>query len=165
MTLQSLIPALALAAAAAPASAHIVLSETQATAGGYYVAAFRVGHGCDGKPTTALSVTLPDGVTEARTQPKAGWGVRNTGSVVRWSGRLEEDQFEVFSLLVRLPNRPGPLYFPTVQTCGDVEQRWVEIPEPGQPWNSKTHPAPVVTLAGPGAAAPPAASGVMQHQH
>ncbi|HCX67738.1 MAG TPA: hypothetical protein DHK64_09450, partial [Rhodobiaceae bacterium] len=43
-------------ATAAPAAAHVVLDEPMASAGAYYKAVFRVPHGCDGSPTTSVSV-------------------------------------------------------------------------------------------------------------
>lgn len=166
MNFRSLLPALPCAVAmAAPmaAHAHIALAETEARAGAYYVAAFRVGHGCDGKATTTVTVELPAGIEDAKNQPKAGWAFERQGRTAAWRGRLEDSQFEVFSILVKLPATSGPLYFPTVQTCDGAEVRWTEIPEPGQPWTSKPHPAPVVTLAGGAAATTPAPDAHAHH--
>lgn len=154
----------ALALAPASASAHIALAETTAPAGGYYAGFFRVSHGCGASPTVSLRVSIPDGVLVARPQPKPGWTVAvetaplarpavNEGvalkervSAVVWKGRLPADQFDQFGLMVRLPDRDGPLYFPTVQTCEAGQNRWTDIPAPGAAWTSVAHPAPVVTL-------------------
>ena len=62
----SLAGALAVAASSAffstGALAHITLEQPSAEAGSYYKAVFRVGHGCDGSPTQAITVHLPPGV-------------------------------------------------------------------------------------------------------
>jgi uncharacterized protein YcnI len=156
--------ALGLSAAATAAQAHIVLQETEAKAGAYYVAAFRVGHGCEGQATTALSIELPEGVEEAKPQPKPGFAFERSGRTVTWRGRVADSEFELFPLLVKLPAKAGPLYFPAVQTCGAVQQRWIEIPAPGAAWTSVPHPAPVVTLTGGGAPAA-AADPMAGHVH
>jgi uncharacterized protein YcnI len=58
---------------AVPVQAHIVLAELQAVAGSYHKATLRVGHGCNGAATTALTVQIPAGFEGAKPQPKPGW--------------------------------------------------------------------------------------------
>ena len=53
---------LAAASLAGAAQAHITLEQPSAEAGSTYKAVFRVGHGCDGSPTRAITVHLPPGV-------------------------------------------------------------------------------------------------------
>ena len=144
--IRSLLAAAAVCAAATPAAAHIVLAQPQAKAGSYYVASFRVGHGCDGKATTALRVELPEGIDGARVRPTPGWTVQRSAGAITWRGRLEEQDFQEFSLLMRLPETPGPLYFPTIQTCGRAVTRWVDRPQPDGSWPDNSNPAPVVML-------------------
>ena len=165
--------ALALAAAGA-AQAHIVLSPDHAPAGGYYAVAFRVSHGCDGSPTTALRVEVPAAVLTAKPQPKPGWTlqiereslatpVKGEGGraitqrvkAITWTGRLPDDEFDTFGITVKLPAGAAPLYFPAVQTCEAGATRWTDIPAPGQAWHAVPHPAPVLTPepAGEGMAA------------
>ncbi len=180
--MKTLIPALALLALAAPASAHIALDQTTAPGGGYYAGFLRVGHGCGASPTVALRVVIPEGVMIARPQPKPGWTlsvqttplakpvinegaeVRERVSAITWRGRLPADQFDQFGLMLRLPATGGPLYFPTVQTCEAGENRWTDIPAPGAAWTSVPRPAPILTLV---AAAVPAAAAMpeMTHDH
>ncbi len=64
---------LALALWASAGFTHVVLDEPVASAGSSYKAALRVGHGCDGSPTTAITVLLPTGFLGAKPQPKSGW--------------------------------------------------------------------------------------------
>ena len=157
------------------ATAHVVLSQAEAPAGGYYTAYFRVGHGCEGSPTTALRVEMPDGIGTARPQPNPGWTlriehqplptpVRGEGgrlltervSALTWTGGvLPDEDWDEFGLSAKLPARQGPLYFPAVQTCVKGEERWTDTPAPGQPQHALHHPAPVIMLW------PPATDGGM----
>lgn len=143
------------ACAAAPALAHIVADPAAAPGGAYQVIRFRVGHGCGEAATTALRVETPAGLAQARPQPKPGWalsiarepaagGGEGRVAAVTWRGELPADQFDEFALLVKLPETPGPLYFPTVQTCGGEEAQWTEIPEAGE--TGLSHPAPAVQV-------------------
>ncbi|MGH3334903.1 MAG: DUF1775 domain-containing protein, partial [Nocardioides sp.] len=44
--------------AAAPASAHVTVSPSDATAGAFTVLTVSVPHGCDGSPTTRIEVQI-----------------------------------------------------------------------------------------------------------
>lgn len=157
--------ALALAAPALPAAAHIVLAEPTARPGSYYAGFFRVSHGCDGSPTTALRIEIPAGIVMAKPQPKPGWTLKvekaplpkpapgeggamltERVTAITWSGRLGAEEFDQFGVMVKLPTEAGPLYFPAVQTCERGEQRWTDVPAAGQAWHAIPHPAPILTL-------------------
>lgn len=164
--------ALAIALAlASTASAHVVFAENEAAPNAYYAGFLRVSHGCGDSPTRSIRVEIPEGVNIARPQPKLGWTlhieraplaapIRSEGghlitqrvTAITWTGELPADQFDVFGIMMRLPDRAGPLYFPVTQTCASGEQRWTEIPPEGAAWHSVPHPAPVVTLIAPQAA-------------
>jgi len=157
------------------ASAHIVMTNTQAAPGSGYVGALRVSHGCaGGSATTAITVTLPAGVNSAKPQPKPGWTVilereplatpiRGEGGQtmtqrvksITWTGRLSDDQFDEFGMSITLPQASGLLYFPTVQRCEAGENRWTDIPAAGAKWTSVPRPAPVITLTGSSGGAAP----------
>ena len=47
--------------------------DREGTPGPTYKAVLRVGHGCEGKPTTAIRVKIPEGVIAAKPMPKPGW--------------------------------------------------------------------------------------------
>jgi len=143
------------ALAALPARAHVAADPAEAPAGSYQAIRFRVGHGCGEAATTALRIELPAELAQARPQPKPGWTLTLTRdppppggeartAAVTWRGELPADQFDEFALLVRLPQAAGPLYFPTVQTCGAEESQWIEIPDPGE--TGLDHPAPSVRV-------------------
>lgn len=161
-----LICALAFASALAPAaSAHVVFAEPEATPNSYYAGFLRIGHGCGDSPTRSVRVEIPDGVMIARPQPKPGWTlsvegerlaepVRSEGdnvltervTAITWTGDLPADQFDVFGIMMRLPDRTGPLYFPVIQTCANGEQRWEQTPADGAAWNSVARPPAMLTL-------------------
>ncbi|MGR4862636.1 YcnI family protein [Caulobacter sp. LARHSG274] len=146
------------------ALAHVVAAPGEAKAGSYAAVAFRVGHACAaGDTTLKLRVEIPDAVASARPQPKPGWAVdiEKTGdrvTAVTWTGRLPDDQFDDFALLMKLPplaakDRAEVLVFPVVQTCAQGESQWSEIPDPERPDEKLTRPAPTVHLT-PAAADP-----------
>lgn len=166
--------AIALLAAMAPvlaplAAAHTVADPDAGPAGGSLRTSFRVTHGCKGSPTVALAIRMPAGVISAKPMPKPGWTVevkteplekpvaglhgvtiRQAVTEVSWrGGRLENAQFDEFTVLVGLPDRPGEtLYFPTVQTCEKGVNEWTGIPAGGQSWHDLPSPAPFVRLLG-----------------
>src|SRR3954454_5442499 len=110
------------------ADAHVVLETQQATPGSYFRVVFVVPHGCDASPTIALRAELPPGVVIAKPMPKPGWTleiekeplaapVQNEGHAitervkqVAWQGgRLSSDEYDTFSMMVRLPDAQGRL--------------------------------------------------------
>ncbi|MFO1248411.1 MAG: DUF1775 domain-containing protein [Alphaproteobacteria bacterium] len=137
----------------ARASAHVSLTEPQALPSAHYTGHFRVGHGCNGSPTTALRIELPPGVTDAAPQPLDGWtvSVERDGAQTRavsWKGGvLPADQRGVFTLAMTLPAKEGQLLFPARQTCQAGEEYWSEAP----PQTGKAkYPAPVLMVAAAG---------------
>lgn len=164
--LRSLIT-VAVVSVACPASAHVSVSPTTAVSESYQVLRFGVGHGCDGKATTALRIELPVSIRTARPQPKSGWSLRTEHlagdpevvSAIIWTGKLAPDRFDEFLILAKLPGTAGKLAFPAVQSCEALQNRWVEVGTSGSP--RPPHPAPILEIA-PAALPPEAAS---QHQH
>ena len=127
----------AIAVAGAPsASAHmgVDLNGATPTAGSGSTIFLRPGHGCDGDATNALTVTIPDGVTRAKAQQKAGWKVTSDGKTITWSGgALPDDQFDDFGIKLTWPKLADGVtsqkfYFKAVQTC-DAE---IEVARSGK---------------------------------
>ena len=127
----------AIAVAGAPsASAHmgVDLHGATPTAGSGSTIFLRPGHGCDGDATNALTVTIPDGVTGAKAQQKAGWNVTSDGRTISWSGgALPDDQFDDFGIKLTWPKLADGVtsqkfYFKAVQTC-DAE---IEVARSGK---------------------------------
>jgi uncharacterized protein YcnI len=158
-----------LALATGAASAHVSLETAQAPVGSAYKAVFRVPHGCEGKPTIAIRVRIPDGMIGVKPMPKPGWtldkvkgkydktyklfgadvseGVRE----VSWSGgSLPDDEYDEFVLRGNLADDlavGSMMYFPVVQECTDgVTERWIEIPANGQSSDDLKTPAPAIEL-------------------
>lgn len=112
-------------ASAAPALAHVGvdLHGSTPTAGSSSAFWLRPGHGCMGDATNALTVTVPDGVTNVKAQPKPGWDLVSDGKTITWyHGTLPDDQFDDFGIRLTWPKlNPGEasrtFYLPTVQTC------------------------------------------------
>lgn len=151
--------------------AHIVADPAEAKPGSYFRTALRIGHGCGaGKPTTAIRVTIPDGVSNASAQPKPGWEIKvettklekpidaghgrmtdTVVSAISWSGgSLPNEQFDEFGLVLKLPNEPGrQFWLPVVQTCAGGEVRWDQIPAAGQ---RTERPAAMIRIADSGKA-------------
>lgn len=132
------------------ANAHIVLAEPAAPAGSSYRATFKVGHGCEGSPITALTVRLPEGVKSAKPMPKAGWSVdRRTEKLavpytlhgrsvtedvreITWrGGPLPEGFYDEFVVQMQLPEQTGPLWFKVLQVCEQGQLDWAEVPAQG----------------------------------
>ena len=139
-----------LAIGAASASAHVALTQSTFETGVNFAAFFKVERGCGVSPTTALRVQIPEGVSVLELPEKPGWtvnaeraGARVTA--VTWQGRLPSNEPDQFGVLVKLPSKPGPLYFATIQRCAADEIRWTDTSAGARA------PAPMVTLV---AAAP-----------
>lgn len=147
------------------AAAHVGTDPGTAAAGQSATIGFGIGHGCEGSPTTSVSIRIPAGVSSAKPVPKPGWRISITRGklpqpvkdfagntvtrgvlAVTWSGgRLLDAHFDTFQLRLRMPNTPGKtLYFPTVQRCVKGQHRWITIPRAGQP--EPEEPAPAVRL-------------------
>ncbi len=155
--------ALMLAAAVAGAFAHVELQQGKAPIGSSYKAVLRVPHGCNGSPTTAIRVRIPEGVIDVKPVSKPGWTLnvvtgkyakahdRSGAQVVEgvteidWtSGKLSDKQHEefVFQSFLASDLQPGQmLYFAVVQECEKGVQRWIEIPAAG-----KDYPEPAPSL-------------------
>jgi uncharacterized protein YcnI len=158
-----------LVAAAGPVHAHVTANPAEGPADSYFRTAFRIGHGCAGRATTAVRVKIPDGVIAVRPQAKAGWAIEitmrklakpveishgrtvsETVDEIAWrGGPLPDAHFDEFGLSLRTPAKPGAtLYFPIVQECEQGVHRWIEIPAVGQKWGDLKEPAPFIRLIG-----------------
>ena len=133
---------------ACQARAHIVFDQPQATVGKSFIATLRVTHGCEGSPTTKVSVTIPAGFIGVKPQAKAGWRIETVKGpydhpyetmhgalaegvkTITWSdGSLPADFTDEFKFTGLVDKSLAPntaLYFPVVQTCAQGEQRWTD---------------------------------------
>ena len=164
----------AAACAAATAAAHVTLEQPRAEAGSGYKAVLRIGHGCDGSPTRAVIVRLPEGFRGAKPMPKPGWtldvrraplaqpydshGKKVSDDVVEigWQAAsreawLPDAHYDEFVLRGQAPLAAGPAWFKVRQVCEKGEIDWAEVPGPGQAAADLKAPAALleVTAADP----------------
>ena len=154
--------------AAGSALAHATLETGSAPPNSTYKAVIRIGHGCEGKPTQAVRVRVPEGVIVAKPMPKAGWELSTTKGAyaksydyyctpvaegvteIAWTdGDLPDAWYDEFIFRARLTAFPVDtvVYFPVVQECADgAVKRWIEIPEPGKSADDYESPAPGVKI-------------------
>jgi periplasmic copper chaperone A len=147
------------------AFAHVTLEHNQAAVGAPYKAVLQVPHGCDGSPTTAIRVRIPEGVIDVKPMPKPGWTLNlvkgNYGKVhslfraqvsqgvteIDWTGgNLPDDYYDEFvfqSFLATDLQAGQTIYFPVVQECAKGVHRWIEIPTAGSDY---PEPAPGLKL-------------------
>ena len=64
---------MALLTMATVGSAHVSPTMESAPGGSSQAIGFTIGHGCEGSPTTSVSIQIPAGVISAKPQPKPGW--------------------------------------------------------------------------------------------
>ncbi|OQS41385.1 YcnI family copper-binding membrane protein [Chromobacterium haemolyticum] len=164
---------LALLTATGSALAHVTLETPTAASGSYYKGVLKIGHGCNGSPTTAISVELPEGVRLAQPMPKAGWEVEVSKSAVKpfdnygrkvsedvsritWKGgKLPSNFYDEFVFQAKIAAQPGKLYFKVKQQCEQGETNWAEIPAAGQDAHDLKSPAAELTVT----------AGVAGHHH
>lgn len=158
------VAACALSLVTGAAFSHVTLQDQAAAAGAGYRGVLRVGHGCAGAPTTAVTVTIPAGFNGAQPLVKAGWNVSTkvgkleqayeshgttyTEGVleITWTAKGAEnalpDAFaDEFVFRGTTPKKPGVLWFKVVQACDKGSNAWVEIPAAGQNAHSLKSPA------------------------
>ena len=161
--------ACALLAAASSASSHVVLDQPAALAGTSYKAAFRIGHGCDGSPTTAVKVFLPAGFSGAKPMPKPGWTLTTrieklakpysshgrqvtedvaeiTWAAVSKDNWLPDAWYDEFTLRGGLPAQAGPLWFKVLQTCEKGSVDWAQVPAAGTSAQGMKAPAALLEI-------------------
>jgi periplasmic copper chaperone A len=146
------------------AFAHVTLETREAPLGGGYKAVLRVPHGCEGTPTTAIRVRIPEGVIGVKPMPKPGWTLSTvTGKypktyrlfhaqisegvteIVWVGGKLLDAHYDEFVFQANLTDDLDPgktLYFPVVQECEKGVHRWIEIPAEGKEPGDYPEPAP-----------------------
>lgn len=155
--------------AAAPAAAHVTIEPAEGPADGYATLQVQVPHGCDGSPTRAIRVQIPESVPSVTPQVHPGWevttkdgpkdavelhgetvtrGVKEVVWTAADAGPLPDGRLDIFGMSVKLPAGAAgdPVYFPVVQECVKGETGWIQIPQPGESEDDLEEPAPAVTL-------------------
>ena len=152
-----------------PASAHVHVSPDSTAAGSSSRLAFDFSHGCSGSPTTKVTVSLPDELTDAVPTAHPGWDIakvteelaeprtlpngssvsERTAQVVFTAKEPVADGVrDVLTLDVTLPDAEGAtLAFPVLQTCAEGESDWAELPAEGQDPHELEYPAPALVVS------------------
>ncbi len=173
------------------ASAHVSVSSSDATPGGFGKMTFRVPNESDTASTVALRIQIPPEAAMAslRIQPVAGWTATTTTaeleepleahgqeissyvSVVEFravdGGGIRPGEFQEFALSGGPFPEAESLAFPAVQSYSDgSEAAWIEPTVAGQ--DEPERPAPVLALTSPEAAEPapaPEEAAAADHGH
>ncbi len=159
---------------AAPAGAHVSITPSTTAAGASAVLEVSVGHGCEGSPTTEITIQMPPEINSVTPTRTALWEVekqveRLDPPVADSHGNEIEERVasvtystdtplpdgyrDTFELSVQLPDDEGAtLVFPTIQTCERGESAWIEVAQDGQDMDELELPAPafVISAAGEG---------------
>ncbi|ORZ33034.1 hypothetical protein BCR44DRAFT_65664 [Catenaria anguillulae PL171] len=166
---------LVLLLAAASAHAHVTLSPSSVPRNAYVVTAVRVPHGCDGgAATSAVTVTIPQNVTNVKPEAVPGWTITMTNrplvppitnhgktinetvDTVTWAGgpAIADAHYFDFGLMWKSPDAVLRIQFPVNQTCvGGNVTSWSQIRTNPQDTSPMPFPAPGVSITD----APPAA--------
>lgn len=153
---------------AGPAAAHVTITPSDTAAGAYTVLTVSNGHGCEGSPTTEITIKMPEQINAVTPTRNPHYDVTKTmqqlaepvtdahgneitervGTVVYTAKTPLPDGYrDTFELSLQLPDTPGEtLVFPIIQTCQDGESPWVEVPTEGQDPEELERPAPTVTI-------------------
>ncbi len=153
---------------AAPASAHVTVTPSDTAAGAFVVLTFSVPHGCEGSPTTGITIQIPEeilSVTPTRNplyevektvvqldepvEDAHGNSITERVGEVSYTTRtpLPDGERDAFELSLQLPDAAGEtLNFPVIQTCEKGQTDWVETPAEGQDPEELERPAPSVTI-------------------
>jgi uncharacterized protein YcnI len=149
--------------------AHVTLETPEAPVGAPYKAVLRVPHGCQGAPTTALRVRIPEGIIAVKPMPKPGWqietvlgkypktysyfhGAKLSEGVteIRFSGGTlpdaHYDEFVFVGFIAGNLEAGKVLHVPVVQECEQGIHRWIEVPAEGKSPSDYPEPAPALKL-------------------
>jgi periplasmic copper chaperone A len=173
------------------AFSHVTLEQSQVETGAYYKAVLRVGHGCEGLPTTTLRVQLPAGFQGAKPMPKAGWTLQTTVAKlatpydnhgkqitedvteITWTAQspaaaLPDSQYDEFILRGRAAMPAGAAWFKVTQLCQEGNKTgsnpWTEIPPQGTSTSGLKYPAALLNVMALPSANPPSRQGT-GHKH
>lgn len=144
-----------LAAGATGAAAHVTVTPSTTAAGAYSVLTFAFGHGCGISPTTQLTIDIPEEVAGVTPTIHPNWEVEKVMETVDGAERVSEVVYtastpvpnglrDTLELSLQLPQEPGKLVFPVIQSCAEGETAWIQTYEEGE--SEPESPAPFVEV-------------------
>jgi uncharacterized protein (TIGR03382 family) len=149
VTLSGLAAAGLVAFGATSAMAHVTITPSTTAAGATAVLRLEVPHGCEESATTALSVRIPEEVTDVTASGTDRWAVDQATDSLTWTTEepLPDAERAEVEFSVRLPDDAGTtLVFPVVQRCVEGEAAWTEVAEHEEGHDALERPAPVVVV-------------------
>ncbi|KNY07326.1 YcnI family copper-binding membrane protein [Microbacterium sp. GCS4] len=139
----------------AMASAHVTVSPDELAAGDHGTLTFAFSHGCEDSPTTALRITMPEGLASVAPTIDPNWtidverGDDGLVSAVTYTAvaPVANGLRGAVTLGVGLDDStPDTLVFPVVQSCVVGSTEWTQVAEDGEDPHGLDAPAPVVTV-------------------
>lgn len=152
----------------APAGAHIVIENFEGRQNYNEFLNLMVPHGCGPLATTEIRMKIPASVPLFAPEHKDGWEtelvmrtldepiqrgrqtITEVYDEVIWRGNLPSLHLGVFKFLARITGPVGSVVpFKAIQTCGEKQDRWVDVVEEGEPgWKmwALEAPAPFVVV-------------------
>jgi uncharacterized protein YcnI len=151
------------------ASAHVTVTPSTTAAGSYSLLTFAFGHGCDGSPTTGITIDIPESISSVTPTVVPGWDVTKVttdaaapaedaahgeGPTTRVSqvvytaqAPLADGLRTAFELSLQIPEDAvdETLAFPVLQSCEIGETNWNESLVDGEA--EPAHPAPSLTVS------------------
>jgi MYXO-CTERM domain-containing protein len=159
---------------ALPALAHVTVSSTDATQGGFGVLTFRMPNEVDNANATELKVQLPadQPLASVAVKPQPGWAytvgtaklaspltdddgnkVTDYTSVIDWkatAGGIKPGEYAEFQLSVGPLPKADSMVFKAIQTYSDGKVvSWIDVPPAGSTTEPES-PAPTLKLAAAG---------------
>lgn len=131
---------------AVPAAAHVLIETVDPHGDGTSTLTFTFDHGCDGEPTDALRLTLPEGVEALAAGQPDGWVSDVSDDAVVWTGEpVPDGERAAFTLDVRVTGAVGQAFvFPAVQECpSGASYAWTDT----DPSGARPAPTFVATAA------------------
>lgn len=130
------------------ASAHVSFIDAKPTAEGKsFKATFAIPHGCEGTPTTKVTIKIPEGIIGVKPMPKSDWtisteiipfaktyqqygkDVTQGVSSITWEGSLPDqyyDEFTITGYFADNAKNSDEIYFPVIQNCKTGEYLWTD---------------------------------------
>lgn len=147
--------ALVLAAPLA-ASAHVHVTPDASDAGSITRLAFSFSHGCEDSPTTAVKITIPQGIDGVKPVLDGAWKISrelNTDGIpssVTFTAVTPVDSGVAASVALDVIFSSSAAHtsvaFPVLQTCETGSTDWSEVAAEGQSEDDLKAPAPVVAV-------------------
>ncbi len=147
--------ALVLAAPLA-ASAHVHVSPGESAAGSTTRLAFSFSHGCEDSPTTAVKITIPQGIDGVKPVLDGAWTISRDlnadgiASSVTFTAVKPVESGVAASVALDVIFGSSAAHtsvaFPVLQTCVTGSTDWAEVASAGQTESDLKAPAPVVAV-------------------